>query len=88
MITFSAENIVCFWHILFLLDCAYVMWYSEVLHLDFVFNLSCFSWQRDCGRPPVPRKDPGVKPEEEGLLSSHPYVDKVLQAKKKKNLYE
>lgn len=33
--------------------------------------------QRDCGRPPEPRKDPGSKPEEEGLLSDHPYVDKV-----------
>ncbi|KAH9720732.1 protein PLASTID TRANSCRIPTIONALLY ACTIVE 10 [Citrus sinensis] len=34
---------------------------------------------RDCGRPPVPRKYPGVKPEEEGLLSTHPYVDKLWQ---------
>ena len=34
--------------------------------------------QRDCGRPPVPRKDPGSKPEEEPLLSDHPYVDKVF----------
>lgn len=34
--------------------------------------------QRDCGRPPIPRKDPGTKPEEESLLSNHPYVDKVL----------
>jgi len=33
--------------------------------------------QRDCGRPPIPRKDPGAKPEEEPLLSIHPYVDKV-----------
>lgn len=33
--------------------------------------------QRDCGRPPEPRKDPGSKPEEEGLLSDHPYVNKV-----------
>lgn len=33
--------------------------------------------QRDCGRPPVPRKDPGDKPVEEPLLSNHPYVDKV-----------
>ncbi|XVE54526.1 hypothetical protein DITRI_Ditri03aG0088600 [Diplodiscus trichospermus] len=35
--------------------------------------------RRDCGRPPVPRKDPGVKPEEEPLLSNHPYVDKLWQ---------
>ncbi|KAH9776674.1 protein PLASTID TRANSCRIPTIONALLY ACTIVE 10 [Citrus sinensis] len=35
--------------------------------------------RRDCGRPPVPRKYPGVKPEEEGLLSTHPYVDKLWQ---------
>ncbi|XWS37142.1 hypothetical protein CRYUN_Cryun19dG0017700 [Craigia yunnanensis] len=34
---------------------------------------------RDCGRPPVPRKDPGAKPEEEPLLSNHPYVDKLWQ---------
>lgn len=33
--------------------------------------------QRDCGRPPVPRRDPEDKPEEEPLLSNHPYVDKV-----------
>lgn len=57
---------------------------SEVLYLDYVFDLSYFSWQRDCGRPPVPRKYPGVKPEEEGLLSTHPYVDKVLKAGEKK----
>ncbi|KAL5748287.1 hypothetical protein ACOSQ2_025584 [Xanthoceras sorbifolium] len=35
--------------------------------------------RRDCGRPPVPKKDPGVKPEEEALLSNHPYVDKLWQ---------
>lgn len=34
--------------------------------------------QRDCGRPPIPRKDPGIKWEEEPLLSNHPYVDKVF----------
>ena len=34
--------------------------------------------QRDCGRPPIPRKDPGIKVEEEPLLSNHPYVDKVF----------
>ncbi|XP_010519519.1 PREDICTED: protein PLASTID TRANSCRIPTIONALLY ACTIVE 10 [Tarenaya hassleriana] len=35
--------------------------------------------RRDCGRPPVPRKDPGSKPEEEALISDHPYVDKLWQ---------
>ncbi|MFQ6671097.1 hypothetical protein Gotur_035745 [Gossypium turneri] len=34
---------------------------------------------RDCGRPPLPRKDPGTKPEVEPLLSNHPYVDKLWQ---------
>ena len=34
--------------------------------------------QRDCGRPPIPKKDPGIKVEEEPLLSNHPYVDKVF----------
>ena len=43
----------------------------------FVSNFPCLHLQRDCGRPPVPRKDPGSKPEEEPLLSDHPYVDKV-----------
>ncbi|KAL8456799.1 hypothetical protein ACS0TY_034876 [Phlomoides rotata] len=33
--------------------------------------------RRDCGRPPIPRKDPGVRWEEEPLLSNHPYVDKI-----------
>ncbi|CAA3031802.1 PLASTID TRANSCRIPTIONALLY ACTIVE 10 [Olea europaea subsp. europaea] len=35
--------------------------------------------RRDCGRPPVPRKDPDIKVEEEPLLSNHPYVDKLWQ---------
>ncbi|KAK4264486.1 hypothetical protein QN277_025652 [Acacia crassicarpa] len=35
--------------------------------------------RRDAGRPPIPRKDPGDKPEEEPLLSNHPYVDKLWQ---------
>ncbi|KAL2515350.1 Nucleic acid-binding [Forsythia ovata] len=35
--------------------------------------------RRDSGRPPVPRKDPGIKVEEESLLSNHPYVDKLWQ---------
>ncbi|XP_074326282.1 protein PLASTID TRANSCRIPTIONALLY ACTIVE 10 [Apium graveolens] len=33
----------------------------------------------DSGRPPIPRKDPGIKIEEEPLLSNHPYVDKLWQ---------
>ncbi|XP_050221633.1 protein PLASTID TRANSCRIPTIONALLY ACTIVE 10 [Mercurialis annua] len=33
--------------------------------------------RRDCGRPPDPRKDPETKPEEEPLLSNHPYVEKL-----------
>lgn len=35
----------------------------------------------DCGRPPIPRKDPGIKWEEEPLLSNHPYVDKLWEIK-------
>ncbi|KAL4036387.1 hypothetical protein IC575_005123 [Cucumis melo] len=35
--------------------------------------------RRDCGRPPIPRKDPGIKPEDESLLSNHPYVEKLWQ---------
>ncbi|KAL3025382.1 hypothetical protein AAZX31_04G176300 [Glycine max] len=35
--------------------------------------------RRYCGRPPVPRKDPGDRPEEEPLLSNHPYVEKLWQ---------
>ncbi|KAF8390595.1 hypothetical protein HHK36_025122 [Tetracentron sinense] len=35
--------------------------------------------RRDCGRPPVPKKNPGIKVEEQPLLSNHPYVDKLWQ---------
>ncbi|KAL6973082.1 Protein PLASTID TRANSCRIPTIONALLY ACTIVE 10 [Sarracenia purpurea var. burkii] len=35
--------------------------------------------RRDCGRPPNPIKDPGIKVEEEPLLSNHPYVEKLWQ---------
>ncbi|PON85312.1 Polyribonucleotide nucleotidyltransferase [Trema orientale] len=35
--------------------------------------------RRDAARPPIPRKIPGDKPEEEPLLSNHPYVDKLWQ---------
>ncbi|CAA6659659.1 unnamed protein product [Spirodela intermedia] len=34
---------------------------------------------RDAGRPPIPRKNPGYKIEEQALLSNHPYVDKLWQ---------
>ncbi|XP_078433646.1 nucleic acid-binding, OB-fold-like protein [Wolffia australiana] len=34
---------------------------------------------RDAGRPPIPRKNPGIKIEEQPLLSNHPYVDKLWQ---------
>ncbi|KAF5743703.1 Nucleic acid-binding OB-fold-like protein isoform 1 [Tripterygium wilfordii] len=34
-------------------------------------------FRRECGRPPVPRKDLEDKPEEEPLLSNHPFVDKL-----------
>lgn len=33
--------------------------------------------RRECGRSPIPRKDPGIKVEEESLLSNHPFVDKL-----------
>ncbi|KAM6594586.1 hypothetical protein CsatA_002289 [Cannabis sativa] len=35
--------------------------------------------RRDADRPPIPRKIPGDKPEEEPLLSNHPYVEKLWQ---------
>ncbi|XP_010927645.1 protein PLASTID TRANSCRIPTIONALLY ACTIVE 10 isoform X1 [Elaeis guineensis] len=35
-------------------------------------------WQ-ESGRPPIPRKRPAVKMEEQSLLSDHPYVDKLWQ---------
>jgi hypothetical protein len=47
-----------------------LLW-SYFLYLKFYYL------QRDCGRPPVPRKDPRDKPEEEPLVSNHPYVEKV-----------
>ncbi|XP_058093853.1 protein PLASTID TRANSCRIPTIONALLY ACTIVE 10 isoform X2 [Magnolia sinica] len=34
---------------------------------------------RDSGRPPVPRKRPADKVEDQPLLSNHPYVDKLWQ---------
>lgn len=69
----------------FLVHCAFGVWYITCFQVykffynTYVNDLSCVSWQRDCGRPPVPRKDPGTKPEEEPLLSNHPYVDKVIR---------
>ncbi|XP_059641125.1 protein PLASTID TRANSCRIPTIONALLY ACTIVE 10 [Cornus florida] len=35
--------------------------------------------RRESGRSPIPRKDPGIKVEEEPLLSNHPYVNKLWQ---------
>ncbi|XP_057970174.1 protein PLASTID TRANSCRIPTIONALLY ACTIVE 10 isoform X2 [Malania oleifera] len=35
--------------------------------------------RRDCGRPPLPVKDPGIKVEEEALLFNHPYVERLWQ---------
>lgn len=46
------------------------------------FGYVFFSLQRDCGRPPPPRKDPGIKVEEEPLRSEHPYVDWVSLQRK------
>ncbi|XP_020681140.1 protein PLASTID TRANSCRIPTIONALLY ACTIVE 10 [Dendrobium catenatum] len=34
---------------------------------------------RECGRPPIPRKRPPVKMEDQSLLSDHPYVDRLWQ---------
>ncbi|PIN05782.1 hypothetical protein CDL12_21673 [Handroanthus impetiginosus] len=51
--------------------------YPPIFHRDEDTNPD--ELRRDCGRPPVPRKDPGVKWEEEPLLSNHPYVDKIWQ---------
>ncbi|KAI3933484.1 hypothetical protein MKX01_022063 [Papaver californicum] len=42
-------------------------------------NIDHLMYIRDCGRPPVPRKDPGIKDEDEPLLSNHPYVDKLWE---------
>ncbi|CAH9088047.1 unnamed protein product [Cuscuta epithymum] len=33
--------------------------------------------RRESGRPPIPRKSPGIKVEEDPLLSNHPYVQKL-----------
>lgn len=35
--------------------------------------------RRDARRPPISKDDPGIKVEEEPLLSNHPYVDKLWQ---------
>ncbi|KNA16858.1 hypothetical protein SOVF_085370, partial [Spinacia oleracea] len=51
--------------------------YPPIFHRDEDTNLD--ELRRDCRRPPFPRKDPGVKVEEEPLLSDHPYVDKLWQ---------
>ncbi|OWM65476.1 hypothetical protein CDL15_Pgr009066 [Punica granatum] len=51
--------------------------FPPIFHRDEDTNLD--ELRRDCGRPPVPRKDPGSKPEKEPLLSNHPYVDQLWQ---------
>ncbi|KAK9278837.1 hypothetical protein L1049_028416 [Liquidambar formosana] len=51
--------------------------FPPIFHRDEDTNLD--ELRRDCGRPPVPRKDPGIKVEEQPLLSNHPYVDKLWQ---------
>lgn len=51
--------------------------YPPIFHRDEDSNPD--EVRRDCGRPPIPRKDPGIKPEDEALLSNHPYVDKLWQ---------
>ncbi|KAF7838200.1 Protein PLASTID TRANSCRIPTIONALLY ACTIVE 10 [Senna tora] len=51
--------------------------FPPILHRDEDVNPD--ELRRDCGRQPIPRKDPGDKPEEEPLLSNHPYVDKLWQ---------
>ncbi|KAI3673593.1 hypothetical protein L6452_39716 [Arctium lappa] len=35
--------------------------------------------RRDARRPPISKDDPGIKIEEEPLISNHPYVDKLWQ---------
>lgn len=51
--------------------------FPPIFHREEDTNLD--ELRRDCGRQPIPRKDPGVKVEEEPLLSNHPYVDKLWQ---------
>ncbi|KAL5717737.1 Protein PLASTID TRANSCRIPTIONALLY ACTIVE 10 [Ranunculus cassubicifolius] len=51
--------------------------YPPIFHRDEDTNPD--ELRRDCGRPPVPRKDPHEKIEEAPLLSNHPYVDKLWQ---------
>ncbi|KAM0982270.1 hypothetical protein TB2_014896 [Malus domestica] len=51
--------------------------FSPIFHRDEDTNPD--ELRRDCGRPPIPRKDPKDNPVEEPLLSNHPYVDKLWQ---------
>ncbi|KAK9699476.1 hypothetical protein RND81_08G176000 [Saponaria officinalis] len=51
--------------------------YAPIFHRDEDTNPE--ELRLDCRRPPVPRKDPGIKVEEEPLLSNHPFVDKLWQ---------
>jgi hypothetical protein len=36
------------------------------------------NWQREAGRPPIPRKKPLKDMEKEPLVSDHPFVDTVF----------
>ncbi|KAB2609166.1 hypothetical protein D8674_012334 [Pyrus ussuriensis x Pyrus communis] len=51
--------------------------FSPIFHRDEDTNPD--ELRRDCGRPPIPTKDPKDNPVEEPLLSNHPYVDKLWQ---------
>ncbi|XP_074278694.1 protein PLASTID TRANSCRIPTIONALLY ACTIVE 10 [Silene latifolia] len=51
--------------------------YPPILHREEDTNPE--ELRLDCRRPPLPRKDPGIKIEEEPLKSDHPYVDKLWQ---------
>ncbi|PQP98060.1 protein PLASTID TRANSCRIPTIONALLY ACTIVE 10 [Prunus yedoensis var. nudiflora] len=52
--------------------------FSPIFHRDEDTNPD--ELRRDCGRPPVPRKDPKDKPVEEPfIVKSPPYVDKLWQ---------
>lgn len=51
--------------------------YPPIFHRDDDTNPD--ELRRDCRRPPLPRKDLGIKVEEEPLLSNHPYVEKLWQ---------
>lgn len=51
--------------------------YTRFNHEKILYSVLVNSLQRESGRPPIPRKRPTVKMEEQSLLSDHPYVDKA-----------